>query len=247
MTTMPSGRAPAAVDAEAPALGESRSRVLSILQDARTPLGVTDVAEQARLHPNTARFHLDGLVDAGHVDRTTEERERPGRPRALYTARADNARGGRRSYRLLAEILTSYIASQDPRPTKAALQAGAAWGRYLADRPRPYQRTDTAKAMASLVSVLDDVGFAPEAKVSGRRRQVLLHHCPFREAAENHEDIVCSVHLGLMQGALAELNTSLTADRLDPFVEPSLCVAHLSSRSPSGASRPSTRASSGTR
>jgi predicted ArsR family transcriptional regulator len=234
MTTTSGSPSAAVVDAEALHLGESRSRVLSILQDARTPLSVVDVAEHARLHPNTARFHLDGLVEAGLVERTTEERDQPGRPRALYTSRADSTRAGRRSYRLLAEILTSYIASQDPRPTKAAVQAGAAWGRYLADRPRPYQRTDTTKAMASLVRVLDDVGFAPEAKVSGRRRQVLLHHCPFREAAESHREIVCSVHLGLMQGVLSELHTPLTADRLDPFVEPSLCVAHLSSGPSSG-------------
>jgi hypothetical protein len=33
-----------------------------------------------------------------------------------------------------------------------------------------------------------------------------------------------------MQGLLAELDAPLEAERLDPFVEPSLCVAHLVSR-----------------
>jgi hypothetical protein len=35
------------------------------------------------------------------------------------------------------------------------------------------------------------------------------------------------VHLGLLEGALDALGGPLTAERLDPLVEPSLCVAHL--------------------
>ena len=45
--------------------------------------------------------------------------------------------------------------------------------------------------------------------------------------AIEHEDVVCAVHLGLMQGMLAELDAPIVADRLEPFVQPSLCVAHL--------------------
>jgi predicted ArsR family transcriptional regulator len=37
------------------------------------------------------------------------------------------------------------------------------------------------------------------------------------------------VHLGLMQGALTAMRAPVTVDRLDPFVEPDLCVAHLAS------------------
>jgi predicted ArsR family transcriptional regulator len=219
-----------------PSLGASRSRVLEILQDAGTALGVADVAASMGLHPNTARFHLDGLVESGLVERTTETRDEPGRPRALYTARPDAARAGQRSYRLLAEILTSYIATHDPTPAKAARDAGYAWGRYLAERPPPYRRTDGATANRQLMRMLGDVGFEPES-TGGRKHQILLHHCPFREAAAENREVVCSVHLGLMQGLLSELDSPLSADRLDPFVEPSLCVAHLSSHDGARAGR----------
>ena len=64
------------------------------------------------LHLNTTRFHLDGLVEAGLAARAREDREQPGRPRVLYTAGPDTARTGRRSYRLLAEILTSYLGTR---------------------------------------------------------------------------------------------------------------------------------------
>jgi predicted ArsR family transcriptional regulator len=212
-------------------LGESRLRVLTLLQDAGHPLGVADVANAAGLHANTARFHLDGLVDSGLVDRTTESREHPGRPRALYAARPGSARGGQRSYRLLAEILTDYLASRAAKPAKEALAAGLRWGRHLAEESRttrPRRRPlDAAAATRELVAALDDVGFQPEPRTLRHERQILLRHCPFREAAIEHEEVVCAVHLGLMQGMLAELDAPIVAERLDPFVEPSLCVAHL--------------------
>lgn len=215
-------------DADPPsALGESRARVLALLQEAGRPLSVSELAERVTLHANTVRFHLDGLVEAGTVERTLEDREQPGRPRTLYSARLDSARAGQRSYRLLAEILTSFVAAETPQPTQAATRAGQAWGRYLADRPAPFQRLDADAASEHLVATLDDIGFAPEAVTAGRRRQILLHHCPFREAAEQHRDVVCAIHLGLMQGVLSAIDAPLAADRLDPFVEPSLCVAHL--------------------
>jgi len=47
--------------------------------------------------------------------------------------------------------------------------------------------------------------------------------------------VICSLHLGLMRGALARMRAPVGADRLDPFVEPSLCVAQLTSREDPGA------------
>jgi hypothetical protein len=35
-----------------------------------------------------------------------------------------------------------------------------------------------------------------------------------------------------MQGAMTTLGTPLTVERLDPFVEPDLCVAHLRAYAP---------------
>lgn len=216
---------------EALALGESRARVLEALQTARGPLGVGEVAKKVRLHPNTARFHLDGLVEQGLVDRNTEARDTPGRPRALYSAREGSAAAGQRSYRLLAQILTSYLANTSRQPEKAALRAGEEWGRYLAERPAPYHRVDAASATQQLVETLDDIGFAPEPVTAGRKRQILLHHCPFREAAEQNQEVVCSVHLGLMRGLLDGLGAPVKAETLDPFVEPDLCIAKLATRS----------------
>lgn len=216
------------------ALGDSRARVLAVLQAARAPLGVNEIASQVGLHANTTRFHLDALIEQGLVERAIEERDVPGRPRTLYTATADSARTGRRSYRLLAEILTSYLATHTKQPARAALDAGEAWGRFLTQRPAPFRRVDAAAATRQLVETLDDIGFAPEAVTAGRERKILLHHCPFREAAEEHRDVVCTVHLGLMRGMLTELDAPIEAEGLDPFVEPNLCITRLTPRPRAG-------------
>lgn len=216
--------------ATAPALGASRSRVLAALQDAGGPTGVVEVSRQVGLHPNTTRFHLDALVEAGLAQRVSEQRDVPGRPRTLYSASADSRRVGERSYQLLAQILTSFVASQTRRPGEAARKAGYAWGRFLTERPAPFRRIDAAAATREVVAELDGIGFAPEAARAGRERQILLRHCPFREAAEAHPDVVCNVHLGLMQGMFDTLDAPVEAVRLDPLVEPSLCVTHLAAR-----------------
>ncbi len=220
------------------ALGESRSRVLDLLRAADTPVGVQEIAERAELHPNTARFHLDGLVEAGMVERYSESSGQPGRPRTVYRARPAAAATGQRSYRLLAEMLTTLIAEHVPQPEAAATEAGRVWGGYLTQRPAPFDRVDAHEAVERLVGVLSEIGFDPASDTpppaSGREEKtglrVRLRHCPFREVAERHQDVVCALHLGLMQGTLGELRAPVSADRLEPFVEPSLCIAHLGTK-----------------
>ena len=216
-------------DAGAP-LGQSRAHVLDLLRAAGSPAGVRDIADQAGLHPNTARFHLDALVDAGLAARAPKERTTPGRPSMAYRAVAGGETMGRRRYRLLAEMLTSLIAGMLPKPGEAAGEAGREWGRYLTEPPPPYQRLDAGKAVGRLTATMAEIGFAPEAVTDGTQYQLRLRQCPFREVAENHQDVVCQLHLGLMQGALAQMRAPVTADRLQPFAEPSLCIAYLATR-----------------
>jgi predicted ArsR family transcriptional regulator len=204
--------------------GASRLRILQALRQAPEGQGVQELAEQVGLHVNTVRFHLDRLIAEGAVARHVEERNEPGRPRLAFSA---VMRSGKRSYRLLAQILASFVSGAIPDPVTAATEAGRAWGHYLTDRPPPYRWTDDKESVSELLRILGDIGFLPELVQSGERREIWLRHCPFLEVAVAHRDVVCAVHLGLMQGALAEMRAPLTAERLEPFVEPSLCVARL--------------------
>src|SRR5579859_3950578 len=184
-------------------LGRSRADVLDMLRAADGPLGVREVAQRMGLHPNTARFHLEALTEAGLTVRETEDRETPGRPRIGYRAAADGP-AGRRRYRLLAEMLTSLIAGTMPEPGKAAEAAGREWGAYLAEQPPPYQRLSVEEAITKLTAIMDEMGFAPQSQAgdhSGQYR-LCLRQCPFREVAQHNQNVICSLHLGLMRGAL---------------------------------------------
>jgi predicted ArsR family transcriptional regulator len=202
--------------------------VLDLLR-AGGALGVQEVADQTGLHPNTARFHLDALVEAGLAERAPQPRPTPGRPSMAYRATASDGPAGQRRYRLLAEMLTSMITGVMAQPGKAATDAGREWGRYLTEQPPPYERIDPEQAIDRLTRALKEIGFAPEAVTGDGRRQLRLHQCPFREVAQHHQDVVCALHLGLMQGVLTQLRAPVTAARLQPFAEPSVCIAELSS------------------
>lgn len=222
----------------AAALGDSRARVLAVLQAADEPMGVGEIARLVGLHANTARFHLDALSAAQLVERASEDRDAPGRPRSLYAVTAEGRQAGARSYRMLAEILVEYLVRNDASPAAAAVAAGELWGRAIAERPEPdgvaaspgSAGLDATAATAELLRSLTGLGFAPEAVLADGEPQVIMHHCPFREVADAHPDIVCGIHLGIVRGLLDELGAPLRADQLEPHVAPNRCVSHLTPR-----------------
>ena len=207
-----------------------RLEVLRVLKAATTPLSVVQIADQLAVHPNTVRFHLDTLIENRQVEPAPPDRSRPGRPPLLFRPVRGMDPTGPRHYRLLAEVLAHSLAD-GPHPGPRAIEAGRAWGRRLAPVTADDQgAAGEEEAVQQLVSLLGDLGFAPERQdADGQAVQVGLRHCPFLELAETRAQIVCPVHLGLMQGAMDAWGAPLTVDRLEAFVEPDLCLAHLAS------------------
>src|SRR5215470_13465275 len=209
-----------------PSLGRSRARVVDVLRAAEFPLGGVQVADRTGLHPNTARFHLDALAEAGLASRAPQARSGPGRPSITYQATGGGPARERR-YRLLAQMLTSLITGMLPQPERAATEAGREWGAYLTEPPPPYRRPGASEAIEKLAAIMAELGFAPQAVAEGAQYRLRLRECPFLEVARQHQDVVCPLHLGFMQGALAQMRAPVSATRLEPFAEPSVCVAHL--------------------
>lgn len=89
------------------------------------------------------------------------------------------------------------------------------------------KKMSAKKSIDHLIGMLDEFGFAPERRKSGKEPQIGLRHCPFLELAETRTNVICPIHLGLMQGVLESSAAPITVDRLDAFVEPDLCLAHL--------------------
>jgi predicted ArsR family transcriptional regulator len=119
-----------------------------------------------------------------------------------------------------------YLAGTD-HPQGVAESAGRAWGTYLTEKPQPFTELSVDEATQKVVELFDELGFMPEAVEESDERRILLHRCPFREVVESNQRAVCAIHLGMLKGALAEMGAPLHATRLEPFVEPTLCVAHL--------------------
>jgi predicted ArsR family transcriptional regulator len=207
----------------------SRVRIVQVLRAAPDGLDARQISERVGLHYNTVRAHLEVLIATGMVSRRVEERSVPGRPRVIFDATEEAPREERSDYLLLATILADHVAGPGDGPSAVAEELGRRWGTQLI--APPFDDPSADEAIGRLAGLFAELGFQPEMAGGAGQRRMLLRHCPFRELAEARPDVVCSIHLGLLRGALSELGAPISATALEPFVEPSLCVAHLD-RSP---------------
>lgn len=219
-----------------------RSRILEVLREADAPLDVESLSARLRLHPNTVRGHLRMLVGAGLVSPGT----RPvahGRPRAVYAPAPGADRAGRiDDYRRLARMLASAIAAA-PDASRQAVRIGERWGSHLTEGVPPFATLDAAETLARLERLLEALGFEPELDHGDPEYvRILMRRCPFREVATEFGSVVCPLHLGILRGALAELGRDSAEVELDPFVEPTLCVARVAAGA--NAERPPARTAS---
>ncbi|MGO4618055.1 helix-turn-helix transcriptional regulator [Nocardia sp. 2YAB30] len=216
--------------------GGRRGEVLAVLRRSPVALSIVDIASKLQLHPNTVRFHLEALIDAGQAERVQRSRSGPGRPPQMFRAHAGMDPAGPRNYRLLADILTAQLAAE-PDPSARATEAGHAWGLRVS-RERGAAASTAEQAIVDLVRVLDEVGFDPEPDTSGSGTRIRLRHCPFLDLIENRAAVVCPLHLGLMRGVLEGQAAPVAVERLEPFAAPDLCLAHLTINTTSGTQPP---------
>ncbi len=231
----------------------SRALLLEQVRAHREGVDTARLAGLTGLHPNTVRFHLDVLAEAGLVTASADRGGRRGRPRLLFAAAAvpppaahgppEGASGlPADGYALLASVLVRHLASGSEAsggpgdPGDSAQAAGRAW----VPHPAPVRPLDGAgpdePAVAELTALFAELGFAPEAVRDAAGWRILLHRCPFHDLAVEHPEVVCRLHLGLLQGAVDRLGRTAEEVRLQPFLAPGLCAAFL----PLAALRPRT-------
>lgn len=205
-----------------------RLDVLRVVRSADAPVSIAQIAAELAIHPNTVRFHLGSLVDEGRIEHAEPDHKGPGRPALMFRAIRQMDPAGPRRFRLLAEILTLGLAD-DTDPRGKALAAGRAWASRLSSPDRHSAPADPGESASRLAEMLDEMGFQPQnlQPDAAGGGQLGLRHCPFLELAETAAEVVCPLHLGLMQGALQAWDAPVTVDRLDAFAEPDLCIAHL--------------------
>lgn len=180
--------------AQARALGApTRRAIVDHLADADRPVAVVELTDRLGLNHNAVRKHLARLVTAGIVMEEREARTTPGRPRLLYRLAPLGPAGADQSYRRLAVLLATALATGDD---PASIGRAAA-----ATRPGVAGQS----GLEALAARFAADGFDPSVHRHGRRAEIVLGHCPFADAALVDADTVCRLHLGLAQGAASAI------------------------------------------
>lgn len=190
----------------------SRVRILRLLQlrPART---MAELTEATGLHANTVREHVQRLIEAGYVVAETEHRTTRGRPRVLYSVATGRGEA------------SSPIAR---RQAHEAARRGDLMRRVLPETDAATLDADAVHQLDALVDDLQRAGFDP--LVDERALTLDLTPCAHAEAAPGRRDVLCSVHLGLMQGVLTEASGPLAVAGMRPSCDPAVCVVLLSTR-----------------
>ncbi len=193
-----------------------RREIIELIRASPVPLDAASIADRAGMPSTTARFHLDQLTAAGLVRRHRGSEKRRGRPRLLHslTGNPDDVRDQ------LIRVLAGALARTGSSAAES-IQAGRRWAQTFTG-PEPGSTTPHG-----LIEILRQLGFEPETEA----HEIRLRSCPFRVAAQEHPEIVCEVHRGLVE----ELQQGTRANgRLLPFVEPNLCVIAMQPRAAHG-------------
>jgi len=113
-----------------------RADIVQLLRQAGRPLSAAAIAAEIGVHPNTARFHLEALVEAGLAGRQCQASAKPGRRRILYSGTgADRPPEPGQGYQLLAGLLARAIAQRYPDVGPDMYDIGQEWGRNLTTQP----------------------------------------------------------------------------------------------------------------
>lgn len=183
----------------------SRINLLHELQQhgSRT---VTELAGATGLHHNTAREHLNRLIEAGLVVSQSILNHRKGRPRILYHAAQGAESATRRAW------------------LEASEQRSELLHRLLPFSVASTGRGEVGRQLDVLDDHMEQCGFDAEIEPDGSR--MTMHECPFGDLAKDNPQ-VCQVHFALVKDALELADGPLRATELHPFVEPSVCIVDM--------------------
>jgi len=202
---------------------DTRFRLHRYLGLSGRPVSVRELATRLSLHPNTLRPHLRRLEEAGLVAREVRKGSTVGRPQTMYYA-VDRAEPEGRDYRLLAEILAGLVTGKQARDR--AEELAREWGHYLVAQggPKPGTRLPARRNLAVLQEAMARAGFDPRFRRKERKTvEITLRDCPFRDLVEDHRELACAIHRGLVEGMLGGLKPPLRLAEFSPLVERSVC------------------------
>jgi predicted ArsR family transcriptional regulator len=214
---------PTTVEVHKALADDTRYRLYRYLGLSGRPVSVRELSRRLSLHPNTVRPHLRRLEEAGLVTREIRKGQAVGRPQTLFQA-AELTIGQGRDYRLLAEMLCGLL--RQKRDLQRATTLAREWGQYLITRrgAKPGVRLPAGRNLAMLQEAMSEAGFEPRFRRQGSKAvEVTLRSCPFRDLVDEHRELVCTLHRGLIEGMLGGLKPPLALKEFKPFAERGVC------------------------
>lgn len=196
-------------------LSAACTRILDLVLASEGPTSVSQLSKQSGTHGNTVREHLDALRKRGFVVRESSRSASRGRPAWLYRAARGSGHHGV-EYAGLASVLADQLERSSDHPHEAAVEAGERWGEALAGPP-----THEDGIRRQVISMLDELGFDPDPEPVGGR--VRLRSCPMIDAATQHPEVVCRVHLGMVRGIVKNVGGDPDTAEMLAFYEPDAC------------------------
>ena len=232
----------------------TRRRVLSALAGHEQPVSIAELAKEIGGHPNTTRAHLDTLRLAGLVAREADSSGGRGRPSWLHVLTDLGRSAARRAEDEdpdtppaglddLGRAFVTHLATT-PGMEGMAREVGRSWG---AAAGAPLESGTTEELRRAVVDLFDRMGFTPvvdeatapaeDAPAAGdgagcgcghaeeATDVIVLRTCPLLGLAQEHPEVVCDVHLGLVTGLLdqAGAGPDRVRARLDPWGRPDGC------------------------
>jgi predicted ArsR family transcriptional regulator len=208
------------IQEQARALGDpTRHAIFRHLAESPEPLSVRELTDLLRLNHNAVRQHLAKLVAARLVIEARAASTGPGRPRLVYSVdpAAESRWDVTGPYERLSSMLTEIIRTGET-PIEIGRRVGRDEAAGLGGDPSE-----------ALERVMAHSGFEPTVDRQGDDVELLLHSCPFANAAVADPDIICELHRGIAIG-VAEAVGGIDIDdlvRADPSRAPCRLRAHL--------------------
>jgi predicted ArsR family transcriptional regulator len=188
----------------------TRAKLFELLQELKREASTEELAGTLGLHVNGVRRQLERLKVAGLLERNRRSAGR-GRPRDLWSVAPGANPGGQRprAYEELAAWLASAIPA-GPGRLRQVEQTGREIGRALT----PQETDGSARAFEQVLSAL---GFQPQLELEpGGRTCCRLGNCPYTEAVQQNQPVVCALHKGLTAGILERLSPEARLTGFEP-------------------------------
>lgn len=186
---------------EALHLSPKQRAVVDVLSGFPSGARVADVAQALNMHVNTARGHLDELVEKNAVFSTTTTAHGRGRPSLVYKLRVPDNRVVAKEYLTLISVIAEHLAGDNPEQAKLlAKRIGKDWAYRMIEEG--FSAETFEKAVASLGKHCQEMGFDPiitHEKQQTEQVQLCLRSCPFVNKDGKLVSFACEIHQGMLE------------------------------------------------